>query len=355
MKTKNLKKLALGVSAAFSIVLAGCQSQAGETGSSASAANETASEEFRISMVTDQNGVDDRSFNQSAWEGMQAWAKSHDFSEDSIQYFHSGAQSNYIPNLNTAVTDDYDIVYAIGYTLEEAMTEVAQQNPDQNFGMLDGIVDEPNVVSITFADNEASYLAGIAAAKTSKTGKIGFVGGQRNPNIERFHAGYEAGAKSVDPSIEIDAQYIESYSDAGLAQQAASSMYTNNIDVIFHAAGNAGNGVNTEARNRLEAEANEDIWVIGVDRDQSAEGEWEGGNFMLTSTLKELGRAVENESNDAMNGEFHGGEHITSSLKDGGVGIVKTHLSDEVKAAVEEAEEKIISGEVEVPETLEAK
>lgn len=120
--------------------------------------------------------------------------------------------------------------------------------------------------------------------------------------------------------------------------------------MIFHAAGNAGNGVTTEARNRLEAGSSDDMWVIGADRDQSAEGEWEGGNFMLTSTLKELGRAIENETNDTMNDEFHGGEHIISNLEDGGVGIVKTHLSDAAKEAVEKAEKEIISGEIEVSE-----
>jgi len=349
----TLKKLLLGAVATSSLLLAACQGQNADANSDSGSENDEENSEFRIAMVTDQNGIDDRSFNQSAWEGMEDWAESHDLSEDSIQYFQSGDQSNYIPNLNTAIQDDYDMVYAIGYTLEEAVTDIAQQNPEQKIGMLDGIVDAPNVASISFADHEAAYLAGIAAAMTSETGKIGFVGGVRNLNIERFQAGYEAGAQSVDSSIEIDSQYIESFSDAGLGQQAANAMYSNNIDVIFHAAGSAGNGVTTEARNRLEAGTNEDIWVIGADRDQSAEGEWAGGNFMLTSTLKELGRAVENETNDTMNGEFHGGEHVTSNLADGGVGIVKTHLPAEVEEAVLAAEESIIAGDIEVPETLE--
>lgn len=350
----KFKKVILGALATTSVVLAGCQAQNTGASTDSTATEDASNSEYRVAMVTDQNGVDDRSFNQSAWEGLEDWAQSHNFSENSIQYFQSGDQSNYIPHLNTATHDDYDIVYAIGYSLEEAVTEVAQQNPKQKYGMLDGSVDAPNVVSISFADHEASYLAGISAALTTETGKLGFVGGVRTPNIEKFQAGYEAGAKSVNPSIEIDVQYIESYSDAGLAQQTASAMFTNNVDVIFHAAGNAGNGVNTEARNRLEVGANENIWVIGVDRDQSAEGEWEDGNFMLTSTLKELGRAAKNETNDAMNDEFHGGESITSNLASGGVGIVKKGLSDEIMEAVEEAEEGIVSGEIEVPDTVEA-
>jgi basic membrane protein A len=344
----NFKKMFTGTVLTAGVLLAGCQNS--NAGTEATTTEDGADSEFRVAMVTDQNGIDDRSFNQSAWEGLQDWAASHNFSEDTVQYFQSGDQSNYIPHLNTAMQDGYELIYAIGFSLEDAVTEIASQNPDQKFGMLDGLVDAPNVVSITFADNEASYLAGIAAAMTSETDKIGFVGGQQNPNIEEFQAGYEAGAQSVNPDIEINAQYIESFSDAGLAQQAANAMYTADADVIFHAAGNAGNGVNTEARNRLEAGTDENIWVIGVDRDQSEEGEWAGGNFMLTSTLKELGRAAENEANDTMDGNFHGGEHIVSDLESGGVGIVKTNLPDDISAAIETAEDQIISGEIEVPE-----
>lgn len=347
----KLKNIVLGAIATSSLLLAGCQGQ--NAGATNEAANEESNSEFKISMVTDQNGVDDRSFNQSAWEGMEDWAESHNYSEDSIQYYQSGDQSMYIPNLNTAIQDNFDIIYAIGYSLEDSVNTIAQQNPDQMFGMLDGNVEQPNVVSISFADNEAAYLAGIVAAMTSETGKIGFVGGQQEPHILKFQAGYEAGAKSVNPDIEVDAQFTESFSDAGLAQQIASAMYTNNADVIFHAAGSAGNGVMTETRNRLEAGTDEDIWVIGVDRDQSAEGEWENGNFVITSTLKELGRAVENVTNDTMNGEFPGGEQITSDLEDGGVGIVEGDLPEDINNAVQKAKEQIISGEIEVPVTPE--
>lgn len=316
-------------------------------------APEVEEETFKISMVTDQNGIDDRSFNQSAWEGMQDWAASHDFGEESINYYQSGQEYNYIPNLNTAIQDEANIIYAIGYSLEEALAEIATQNPDQKFGFVDGVIDQDNVVSITFADNESSYLAGVIAALTSDTGRIGFVGGMKVPSILKFQAGYEAGAKSVNPDIVVDVQFAESYSDAGIAQQIASAMYANAVDVIFHAAGNAGNGVNTEARNQLESGAKEGIWVIGADRDQSAEGEWDGGNFMLTSTLKELGRAIENESNAVLEGNFNGGSHIVSNIESGGVGVVEDHLPADVKEVVEQAKEDIISGAIEVPEVPE--
>ncbi len=343
----KLKELGLTTMVAAGLLLVGCANESGE------AASESETVDFNISMVTDQNGIDDRSFNQSAWEGMQDWVESNDLSEDNINYYQSGEEFNYIPNLNTAIQDEADIIYAIGFSLEEALLEIAAQNPEQKFGLVDGVIDLDNVVSITFADNEASYLAGVAAASTSKTGKVGFVGGMQAPSILKFQAGYIAGAKSVNPDIQVDVQFAESFSDAGVAQQIASAMFANDVDVIFHAAGNAGNGVNTEARNQLEAGAKEEIWVIGADRDQTAEGDWDGGNFMLTSTLKELGRAIENESNDAMNDNFHGGEHIISNLESGGVGIVEAGLPEDVKTSVLEAKDKIISGEIEVPEVPE--
>lgn len=348
MKIKNMGVTFLTMA---SLLFVGCAANGGDDQEEATP-NET-TEAFKISMVTDQNGIDDRSFNQSAWEGMQDWAASHDFGEESINYYQSGEEYNYIPNLNTAIQDGADIIYAIGYSLEEALTEISLQNPEQKFAIVDSVIAHDNVVSITFADNESSYLAGVAAALTSESGRIGFVGGMKVPSILKFQAGYIAGAQSVNPDIVIDVQYTESYSDAGAGQQIASAMYANGVDVIFHAAGNAGNGVNTEARNQLESGAKEDIWVIGADRDQSEEGEWAGGNFMLTSTLKELGRAIENESNSVLNGEFHGGEHIISNLESGGVGVVEDALSEDIKQAVQQAKEQIISGEMEVPEVPE--
>ena len=129
-------------------------------------------------------------------------------------------------------------------------------------------------------------------------------------------------------------------------------MYANDVDVIFHAAGNAGNGVNTETRNRLESGQTKifELLELIVTNQKRANGK--KGNFVLTSTLKELGRAAENEANDTMDDNFHGGEHIVSNLEDGDVGVVKTSLSDEIKKAVAIAEQQIIYEEINVPESL---
>lgn len=299
-------------------------------------------------MVTDEGGIDDRSFNQSAWEGMQEWASAEEGRK--AEYYQSEDQSDFIPNFNTALTDGYDVIYGIGYLLEDAVTQVAEQNPEQYFGIVDAVVDLDNVVTLTFSDHEAAFLAGVAAATETESNHVGFVGGITGPIIDRFQTGFEAGVEYVNPSIEVDVDYAESFSDAALGQQIASAMFTNGADVVYHAAGAVGNGVFTEARNRMEASPEEQIWVIGVDRDQEAEGEWSGGNLTLASTLKNVGNAVQLASNEAEEGNFPGGENVQYGLKEGGVDLSEGNLSDEALQAVNEAREGIIEGSIEVPE-----
>ncbi|WP_425541663.1 BMP family lipoprotein [Alkalibacterium iburiense] len=312
----------------------------------------TETTDFSIGMITDEGGVDDRSFNQSAWEGMMQWAEDNGYSGergDGIEYYQSNDSADFVPNLNQAVANGHDIIYGIGFLLEDSVNDVADQNPDQWFGLVDAISDRENVVSLTFRDHEAAFLAGVAAAHTTETGQVGFIGGIAGEVIDRFQTGFEAGVAHVDESIEVDVQYAESFSDAGIGQQIAAGMFTNGADIIYHAAGAVGNGVFTEARNRLEA-GEEGLWVIGVDRDQEEEGNWEGGNFTLTSTLKGVGTSIILATDQTIEEGFPGAENIAYGLEDEGVDLVRGNMSDEAWEAVEEARQQIIDGEIEVPE-----
>lgn len=343
---KNWKKLmAFGAS---TLLLAACGNKSADKKDGDKSAS--GDDSFKIAMVTDMGGVDDRSFNQSAWEGMNEWAKENNFSEKAVKYYQSDEESQYVTNFNQAVSDGWDIIYGIGFLLADPIEEVAKQNPDQHFGIVDGTVDLPNVVSLNFKDHEAAFLAGVAAAMTTEKDHVGFIGGITGPIIDRFQTGFEAGVKYVNPDIKVDVQYAESFSDSGIGQQIASAMYKNGADVVLHAAGAVGNGVFTEARNRMEAEPDKKIWVIGVDRDQEAEGKYEGGNLTLASTLKLVGQAVKEASNSAIKGKFQGGENVVLGLADGGVDLTRGQMSEEAWKKVEEAKEKIISGEIEVPE-----
>ncbi|WP_161878148.1 BMP family lipoprotein [Alkalibacterium sp. MB6] len=315
--------------------------------------DDTEAVDFSIAMITDEGGVDDRSFNQSAWEGMQEWAVDNGYSGergDGINYYQSNDSADFVPNLNAALADGHDIIYGIGFLLLDSVNDVAAQNPDQWFGIVDEISELDNVVSLTFRDHEAAFLAGVAAAHTTETGQVGFIGGIAGPVIDRFETGFTAGVAHVDESIEVDVQYAESFSDAGIGQQIAAGMFTNGADIVYHAAGAVGNGVFTEARNRLESDPDSQLWVIGVDRDQEEEGNWDGGNFTLTSTLKGVGKSIILSADQTMEEGFPGGKNIAYGLEEDGVGLTRGNMSEEAWAAVEEARQSIIDGELEVPE-----
>lgn len=352
MKLKSL--LTLGAS---TLLLAACQGQnAGDSGSVDTGNNDSGSETtetaesgdgFSISMVTDEGGVDDRSFNQSAWEGMQAWSEE---TGNESTYFQSNDSSDFIPNFQQAIQGNYDIIYGIGYMLRDSVEEMAQQNPDQYFGIIDDVVEEDNVVSLNFADHEASFLAGVAAALTTETDQIGFIGGIEGLVIDRFETGFLAGVEHVNPDIEVDVQYAESFADAAVGQQIANGMYSSGVDIIFHASGAVGNGIFTEARNRMEENADNQLWVIGVDRDQQEEGEWSGGNLTLTSTIKAVGNAVQLSANQTQDEGFPGGQNIQYGLDNDGVDLVEGNLEADVWSQVEEVRQQILDGEIEVPE-----
>ncbi|WP_303975075.1 BMP family protein, partial [Streptococcus merionis] len=262
----NKKFVGLGLAAVATLTLAACGSRTAKN-SSSSSSDETA---LNVAVVTDVGGVDDRSFNQSAWEGLQEWGKENGLSKDNgFTYFQSNSESEYVTNLDSAVSGGYNLVFGIGFALETAIAEAADNNPDTHFAIVDSVVaDKDNVVSIGFADHEASYLAGVAAAKTTKTNHVGFIGGMEGVVIDRFHAGFVEGVKSVNPDIKITVDYAGSFVDAAKGQTIAAAQYAAGADVIFHASGGTGNGVFAAAKaiNETTNEADK-VWVIGVDRD----------------------------------------------------------------------------------------
>ena len=156
--------------------------------------------------------------------------------------------------------------------MDDAINEIAQQQKESNFAIVDAVVEQPNVASITFKEQEAAYLAGIAAGLTTETNNIGFIGGMDIEVITRFEAGFVAGVKAVNPDATIQREYAGAFDKAEFGQTIASKMYSSGADVIFHAAGGTGNGLFKEARDLKEKDPDREIWAIGVDSDQSAEG-----------------------------------------------------------------------------------
>jgi basic membrane protein A and related proteins len=313
---------------------------------------------FTVAMVTDVGGVDDKSFNQSAWEGLQAYGKENDLEKGKkgFDYLQSQSDADYATNLNNLARQDFDLIYGIGFMMKGAIEDIASQQKDSHFALVDEVVDQPNVASIMFKEQEASFLAGVAAGLATKTNKIGFIGGVESPVIERFHSGFIAGVKASNPDAEIVADYAGAFDKAELGQTIASKMYSSKVDVIFHAAGGTGNGLFKEARDLKAKDPSRELWAIGVDSDQVDEGKVGDHNIVLTSALKRVDNAVKDVATQAKDGDFPGGKEILFGLKEDGVGLaeVNEELSnkDEVVKAVDEWKEKIKSGDVEVPSSI---
>ncbi|MBG9983497.1 BMP family protein [Aerococcaceae bacterium DSM 111022] len=307
-------------------------------------------------MITDQGGIDDKSFNQSAWEGLVAWGEEHGKEQGvgGYDYLESPSDSDYITNMNTAIQGGFDVIFGVGFKIQDALTQMSEQNPDQYFAIVDGVVEADNVASLNFKDHEAAFLAGVAAASTTETNHIGFVGGVEGVVIDRFEAGFVAGAKEINPDIEISIEYVGSFADAPRGKQIAAAMYANDADIIFQAAGGSGNGVFSEARDLVTADPERNIWVIGVDRDQEEEGTFEVDGetrvITLTSTLKEIGSSIKTFLENSEADGFTAGNTVFG-LAEGGVGITDGEMAEDVVSTIEDYEQQIIDGEIEVPET----
>ncbi|GMB08397.1 nucleoside-binding protein [Thermolongibacillus altinsuensis] len=353
MKKKRLG-LSLSLLLTAGMLLGGC-GQAKED----KAAEEGKGNGFSVAMVTDVGGIDDKSFNQSAWEGLQKFGEENGLKKGKggYDYLQSQSDADYATNLNKLVRSKFDLIFGIGFLMTDAITEIADQKPNNKFAIVDSVVEKPNVASIIFKEHEGSFLVGVVAGLTTKTNKVGFVGGMEIPLIEKFESGFLAGVKAVNPNATVEVQYAGAFDKADKGKAIASSMYASGIDVIYHAAGATGNGVFSEAIDLKKQDPNKEIWVIGVDRDQYEEGKIPGTDksVTLTSMVKRVDVAVYDLATKTKNGNFPGGQAVEYGLKEDGVGIAPStdNLSQDVLKAVEEWKQKIINGEVKVPKTRE--
>lgn len=326
------------------------------------------SDKFTAAVVSDTNGVNDKGFNQSAWEGLEKWGKANNLSkgQNGYNYFQPKTVADYDTQLTQAATAKYNVVSAIGNTFKDSVQTVSKKYPDTKFVLVDEISDKKykNVASVMFHSEQSSYLVGIAAATKAKEigdDTVGFVGGMKNQVIESFLAGYQAGVKSVDPNMKVDATYAGTFSDPAKGQTIAKAKMAQGEHIIFQAAGGVGNGVFQAAKDQdatLAADSKDKVWVIGVDMDQTNMGDYrskdgKSANLTLTSSLTGVGRGVQLITESAQKDKFPGGKTVYYGLKEGGVGVVTKNLNADEKKAVETAKEKIISGDIKVPTTPE--
>lgn len=306
---------------------------------------------IKIGLVTDTGGIDDKSFNQGTWEGIKAYNIGAKLADGSVKYLQSTSDADYIPNLTALAEEGMDLVVAPGFLFEDAIKQFSADFPEQKILFIDAVVDAPNVLNAVFAEHEGSYLVGVAAAlKTKEAGKnkVGFIGGADFELINKFEAGFEQGVKAVAPDMEIVIQYATGFDKAEDGQKLAAKMYDEGVYVIYHAAGGTGNGAIKEAKDRVAA--GEDVWMIGVDKDQYQDGVYaDNKSVILTSMVKRVDLAAYRAAQSVAAGEFKGGIY-EYSLKDDGVGIPaeNPNLTADWVKTINEYKAKISSGEIKV-------
>ena len=294
---------------------------------------------LKIGLITDVGGVNDGSFNQSAWEGLQR-AEAELGVE--VNYLESATDADYVPNIETFVDEEYDLIISVGYMLADATKAAAEANPDVKFAIIDdATIELDNVSCLMFKQEQASYLVGYVAGLMTESNNIGFVIGMANDNMNLFGYGYCAGALDANPDVTIQQFNANTFADLATGKTNANTAITNGADIVFHAAGGTGLGV-------IEAYQEAGVYAIGVDSDQSSIAP----NTIITSAMKRVDNAVYDAVESLIAGTMESGIH-TYDLSVGGVDIAPTQdlLTDEVIAAVEEVKTKIINGEVTVPST----
>ena len=294
---------------------------------------------LKIGLITDVGGVNDGSFNQSAWEGLQR-AEAELGVE--VNYLESATDADYVPNIETFVDEEYDLIISVGYMLADATKAAAEANPDVKFAIIDdATIELDNVSCLMFKQEQASYLVGYVAGLMTESNNIGFVIGMANDNMNLFGYGYCAGALDANPDVTIQQFNANTFADLATGKTNANTAITNGADIVFHAAGGTGLGV-------IEACQEAGVYAIGVDSDQSSIAP----NTIITSAMKRVDNAVYDAVESLIAGTMESVIH-TYDLSVGGVDIAPTQdlLTDEVIAAVEEVKTKIINGEVTVPST----
>ena len=279
------------------------------------------SEEVQPAMVTDVGGLGDQSFNDSANAGLERAAEEFGVETEVLE---SGAPADYTNNLTQLADNGFTPVYAIGFLMTDALTDVAPQYPDTNFAIVDSVVEADNVASLTFREEEGSYLAGVLAGLMTQQDTeytnpddqvVGFLGGQESDLIAKFEAGYTAGIESVCPDCEVLVQYAgstpDAFNDPARGKEISLQQIQQNADIIYHASGATGAGL-------FEAASEQNIFAIGVDSNQA---ELNPDAPILTSMVKRVDNAVFQTTEAARNGEFPGGEVQTFGLEDDGVGL----------------------------------
>ncbi|SOD93903.1 BMP family lipoprotein [Blastococcus haudaquaticus] len=337
---------------AGSLALAACASDE-DGGDAATGSAGGGSEDLKVGVAYDTGGRGDRSFNDSAIAGVEAAIEEH--GGDVRDLSPNADASNRVELLTQLADEGYNPIIAVGFAYGDVIGDVVEQYPDTTFAIVDSSVEEigaDNLVGLLFAEEQGSFLAGVAAALKSETKSVGFVGGVETPLIEKFQAGFEAGVEAVDPTVTVTSQYISpagdfsGFNDPAKGQIVAQGMFDGGADIVYHAAGGSGLGV-------FQAAAASNGRAIGVDSDQyNTVDDPALQAVIMTSMLKRVDNAVQAFIDSFVEGNVEGGSDVVSNLETEGVGLATTGgFIDDIEADIDEYRQQIIDGEIEVPTT----
>jgi len=338
------KLFALCLLCVLPLFLTGC-------GAQSTAASEAG--KIRVGIVFDIGGKDDRSFNAAAWQGVQRAAKDLPIVLRDIE---PGTPNAIEPAMRAFAERGYDLIIGVGFAQAPIMEQVAKDYPNIHFAIIDGVSELPNVASLVFKEHEGSYLVGMLAAKTTKTGTIGFLGGMDIGLIHRFEKGYEEGAQAVNPNIRVIQNYVGvtdgAWNNPGKGKELSLAQIQKGADVIFTAAGNSGLGAFDAVEQQGKQNGRATHFVIGVDSNQNMVKP----GFVLTSMVKRVDNAVYNIVQEVVNGRFSPGLHVFGLDKDG-VGYAMDEfnrdlITPEMIEQAETAKKRIISGEIKVTDAM---
>ena len=300
---------------------------------------------MKIGLVTDIGGLNDKSFNHLAYVGLQR-AASQLGVETKVEQSTSG--SDYVPNLTALAAQHYDLVIAVGFLMDGAIKQVAQQFPTVHFAIVDDVPTQsngktyPNIDGLVFKEQESGYDAGYLAGLMSKTHVVSTVGGQKIPPVDHYIAGFQAGAKAAYPGTTTLNDYSNSFTDNAKCKQLALNQIAQHSDVVFQVAGGCGLGA-------LSAAQDKGVWGIGVDADQAYLG-----SYILTSAVKKVDVAVFDTIQSVVSGQFPAGAVTTFDASKGatGLGAVSSKVPSDVLSKLQAVEAKIKDGTITPPDTV---
>lgn len=317
---------------------------------------------LKVGMITDAGTIDDKSFNQGTWEGIQRAKKDTGIESKYLKPVGT-TEADYMKEITNLYDAGYKFIVTPGYKFESTIFQAQDKYADAKFVLIDGTPHsadysefraESNVVSIFFAEQESAFLAAVATALQLKDGEVGFIGGMEIPPVQRFNWGFQQGIayanENLGTNIVMKAEnflYQGSFTEVAAGQQIGAQMYDKGIKAIFCAAGKVGVGTINEAKTRTKS--GEEVWVVGVDVDQYADGLYDGNNsVVITSAMKRIDQAAYDMIQAQLNDKFPGGETLTLNAQNNGVGIPEENpnLSADVQSKVADVLAKIKSGAI---------